>query len=513
VARRNPPDSPPPFHRAARDERVRALPGVEFDLAVIGAGITGSAVARDAALRGLSVALLDQGDLGGASAPPVALLPAGDSAERRRLQALAPHLIPPQDVLRERRGGGGLGAWARRLRGDRGRGHEPPAGRIEGQTTKGRVVRGTRLALALARSAHDAGAWVMPWLQAEGLVLERARLRGLEVFDRLTGGSGVLRASVIVDATGPWADRTRGLRGPRPRLLEPSDRLAFVLHADLLAGGPGVHLLSGVTVLPFAGRTLVLDAGAPFEGDFDHVVPSGPRVRRVLGELADVLPSAAGAAVAGAWAGLVAAPAEDGSLPGVIEDDDGLITAIGGHADGHRALAEQTLAAVAGRLRAEGVHVGGCLTAAVPLPGGEGVRWNRGALEAMGPGAAEAQMHAREHLPPGVAEHLLATYGGRWHEVAGLAVDDPSLAEPLVPGLPLLAAQVIWSLQEDCVCSLPDLLRRLDLPLLDLEGARRLLPDLAAAAATAQGWSSADLERQLAFAGAGLDAIGGPLGL
>ena len=92
-------------------------------------------------------------------------------------------------------------------------------------------------------------------------------------------------------------------------------------------------------------------------------------------------------------------------------------------------------------------------------------------------------------------------------------MDEPHLGEALSPDLPLLAAQVPWALSDECVCTLPDLLRRLDLPLLDAPLARTLLPDLAEAMAAAQGWSVGETQGQVQAAEAALEgplsAIGG----
>src|SRR5712672_1057011 len=97
----------PPFPRS---DRIAALQTRQFDLLVVGGGITGSAIARDAALRGLRVALIDKGDFAsGTSSRSSRLIHGGvrylehghlhlvfeASAERRLLLRLAPHLVQP----------------------------------------------------------------------------------------------------------------------------------------------------------------------------------------------------------------------------------------------------------------------------------------------------------------------------------------------------------------------------------------------------------------------------------
>jgi glycerol-3-phosphate dehydrogenase len=494
-----------PFDRAERDRVVQELADSDFDVVVIGAGVAGAAIARDAALRGLSVLLVDQGDLGGASSASLALLPPGDRREQTRLGTLAPHLVRPIRLQVDPGDQGPRTArWSAALRGALGRFeglHSGPAlpGLADGIPRWGRTVSERRLALELARSAHDAGARVVPWLQVEGLRVSRARLHGIDWFDRLSGQHGPALGSVVVDATGPWTDRTRGLRGDRHRLLRPTRAACLALPGGLLPDDQGVQLGSDLIALPHAGVTLLSGAEVLHEGDFDGVLPSEAQLDRLRSEIDRVLPGTGSGRALGAWAGLVARPIEDADVPGVVPEEDGLISVVGGSAGGHRRLAEDALGAIADRLRVDGVHVGGSLTGAVPLPGGEGVGWTDRGVRTQGRTGVEAEAAAIEQLPPGSAQHLIHTYGGRWHDVATLAAEDPALAEPLVPGLPMIAAEVDHALTEELVCSLPDLLRRLDLPLLGLSAVDALAPALAAAAARAQDWTTDDVQRQLRF--------------
>lgn len=497
---------------------MAALGEQPVDLVVIGAGLTGAAIARDAALRGLQVMLVDQADLGGASAPPLSLVGPTDRGELRLLEDLAPHLVRAHPLVFEADPGGRRALrWALRRRGlfarNEGlrRGSSPPS-LPEGVPGWAGLASEQRLALALARSAHDAGAQVLPWFTVEGLVVERARVQGIEYFDRLGGLRGRTKAAVVVDATGPWTDRTRGLRGPRPRRVNPGRCAAISLPCCPPAEVAGLRLASGVVALPHAGRTLVLGAEEPHGGDFDTVVPSPTQVARLRAELARAWPDTAAVSPSGAWAGLVVRAAEGAQIPCVLEGEDGLISVLGGRAGTHRTLAARALVAVARSLRAAGIHVGGCMTGAVPLPGAERLASRDGRLHATGPGGQEAERVAREQLPPGCAAHLLTTYGGRWHEVAALVVEQPELGMALVPGLPLLAAQVPWALAEERVCSLPDLLRRLDLPLLALAPCEDLLPQLGTVLAAAQGWSAQDTARQVEFARSGLAPLASALG-
>ena len=100
----------PPFSRATRNARLTEVEDQPFDLLVVGAGITGAGIARDAAMRGLRVALVDKGDLAsGTSSASSKLVHGGlrylehrqfslvfeSVSERARLGERAPHLVRP----------------------------------------------------------------------------------------------------------------------------------------------------------------------------------------------------------------------------------------------------------------------------------------------------------------------------------------------------------------------------------------------------------------------------------
>ena len=104
----------PPFSRVTRDERFSELGATQYDLLVVGGGITGAGVARDAAMRGLKTLLVDKGDLGsGTSSASSKLIHGGlrylpqghlglvfeSISERRRLRRLAPHLVRPLEFV------------------------------------------------------------------------------------------------------------------------------------------------------------------------------------------------------------------------------------------------------------------------------------------------------------------------------------------------------------------------------------------------------------------------------
>lgn len=270
-----------------------------FDLVVIGGGITGAGVAREAALRGLSVALVDQADFAyGTSSRSSKLIHGGlrylrhlqlglvreSVVERQRLLQMAPHLVQPLPFVLPvyRRHGNSL--WQLKLglllydwfagrtnplrhricRGPRLLDHEPLlaaddllGGALYGDCTTddGRLV----IEVLAAAVAH--GAVIANYAAVTGLIYARdGRVGGVEVADRLGNARYSVQARRVLNAAGPWADRLRRLDDPAaPALL----RLT-----------KGVHLTVRRARLPL--RQAVTLRGA--DGRVMFAIPSGAYV-------------------------------------------------------------------------------------------------------------------------------------------------------------------------------------------------------------------------------------------
>ncbi|MEE2830229.1 MAG: FAD-dependent oxidoreductase, partial [Myxococcota bacterium] len=250
----------PPFSSATRDKRAAGLSQEAFDLLVIGGGITGAGIARDAAMRGLRTLLVEKSDLAaGTSSASSKLVHGGlryleqgelglvfeSVSERHRLRQLAPHLVrplpfvfpifdkKPRPLWQIRTGLWIYDAMAlfrsyklHKACGATGTSELEPALRTEG--LDGSVLYydcmndDARLTLETARGSHNSGAWVLTYAQAVGFQTHRGRVCGVEVQDLQTGEVHAVAARTVVNATGPWTDRTMGMRGKRDRLLRPT---------------------------------------------------------------------------------------------------------------------------------------------------------------------------------------------------------------------------------------------------------------------------------------------------
>jgi len=229
----------------------KQLSGVDFDLLVVGGGIYGACIARDAAMRGLRVALIEKGDFGAATSHnSLKLIHGGlrylqhldfgrvrrSIRERRIWAAIAPHLIRPLQFLMPTYGHGTRGPealWAAlRLHGlvgfDRNRGLEGssryPGGRIASRKEVERLVPGLategltggaiwydgqmseadRIVLECLRSAMEHEAVVTNHVEAECLIASATRVTGVRARDLIDGSTFEVRAGMVVNATGPW---------------------------------------------------------------------------------------------------------------------------------------------------------------------------------------------------------------------------------------------------------------------------------------------------------------------
>jgi len=235
--------------------RLSDLTGSEFDLVVIGGGIYGACAAWDAKLRGLSVALIEQGDFACATSANsykmvhggLRYLQHGDvrrvrisSNERRALSFIAPHLVHPLPIVVPAYGHGMKGKEVLRvgmglydlLTIDRNLGIAAPSRRIPrcrfmsrrdvldlfpqldpaGLTGgalfhDGQMYNPPRLVLAFLRSAINAGAVVANYVEATGFVRDQVRVCGVYAKDRLTGSEMRIRGKVVLNSAGPYAER------------------------------------------------------------------------------------------------------------------------------------------------------------------------------------------------------------------------------------------------------------------------------------------------------------------
>lgn len=484
-----------------RRRTLDALARESFDVLVIGGGITGAGVARDAALRGLRTALVEQDDFAsGTSSRSSRLVHGGvrylehgqlrlvfeSSAERRTLRRIAPHLVRPLAFVWPVYTGARVPRWKlaaglalydllalfrnvgrhERLSAAGVLAHEPCIGE-RGLTGGARywdaATDDARLTLATIRAAIAAGAVVLNHARVVALSSAGGRVGGATVMDVATGERITVRARVVVNATGPWSDAVERLAGTERR--------------PAVRGSKGVHVCVARDRIRNSGAVTVIarsDGRVMFvlpAGDFtiigttdSYEVVAPEEVRASEADVAYLLDAAnhyfPGARlgrddVVSAWAGLRPLMASDGADgdPGAASREHvitsrvpGLVSVTGGKLTTYRVMGSQVVDAVQ---RALGGPRTVSRTARLPLAGGN--------LNDVPAEIADATALTRDVT---IATRLVHGYGSEWRSVWALVAADPSLAERVDPTRPYLMAELRHALNEELASTLGDLLIR-----------------------------------------------------
>jgi glycerol-3-phosphate dehydrogenase len=486
-----------------------------FDIVVVGGGITGAGIARDAALRGLRVALLDKADFGaGTSSKSSKLIHGGlryleqgevalvfESVSERRVQSqVAPHLVRPLAFLVPIYEGDrvglekmNVGLWIydtlamfrspalhRTFRGDKAAALEP---RLKREGLRGIIqyydcmTDDARLVLENVLGARAAGADCRSYTEVVGVERQRGQVSAVRVRDVLTGVSEAIPASSVIIAGGPWTDAIAGrleLGYQRP-LLRPTKGVHLVFRADRLPLERTITMLSPIDgrvmfVIPWRGRLVVGTTDTDFEGSPDDVHAEPVDAEYLCASVNRIFPGVEfrpSDAIA-SWAGLRPLIHEDAETASEVSrehelwvHDDGVLMIAGGKLTTYRLMAKEAVKAAIQWLRDhksdpfEGRPLVRPRTRRRPLPGAEDLRApTLAAVHEVGDALA------RDGLDPAVARHLAETYGGRAPRVAALAAADPSLAVRLQDDLPYLWAEVVFAVTDDLARTIDDVLSR-----------------------------------------------------
>jgi glycerol-3-phosphate dehydrogenase len=498
-----------------RAECIRRLRAEPFDVAVIGGGITGAAAARDAASRGLRTALVEARDFGeGTSSRSSRLIHGGlryleqfeldlvfeASRERRTLLRIAPHMVRPLEFLfplyREGRVGRltmTAGMWLydalslfrnierhQMLSEGDVLWREPtlsPEGLLGGARYFDAQVDDARLVLATINSAVEMGAAAANRLAAKVLV-EEGRACGVSVRDLAPpsrpsdplgaaeraaevglGSSWEIRASVVINATGPWTDETARQSGiSREPLLRPTRGTHIHVRRDRIGHQRALIFESALDgrimfVLPWGDLTLIGTTDEDYEGLPEHVRPTGADVRYLLDSTNRLFPGAKLTVedVISAWAGLrplvAGEPGEDEDEVSrehvILEELPGLLTIAGGKLTSHRAMAEEIIDRAVESLVEEGAaEPASSATADRALPGGDFESFEELLGSLQGRAAAIG-------LDPSALTLMAETYGAEADEVLNLAAARPELRERVVRDRPNIGAEILYSVREE----------------------------------------------------------------
>jgi glycerol-3-phosphate dehydrogenase len=492
-----------------RDRTFARLGEEAFDLLIVGGGITGVGVARDAALRGLKVALVEKADFAsGTSSKSSKLVHGGlrylehaqfrlvfeGTNERALLMKLAPHLVRPLEFLMPvyKRDKPGLfvldvGLWiydglskfsspklhrtvraSRVLRLEPGLRHQDLEG---GLLYYDCATDDARLTVENVIDARALGAAVLNYARAVKLLKDGEQILGAEIEDELQPARRVtVRAKVVVNATGPWCDEVRALAG-EPGILHTSKGVHIIVDAERLRVHHAIVMKDAkrrvVFILPWGDRTVIGTTDTFYEDKPENVRADRADVAYLL-ELANLHYPAAKLTiddVLATWAGLrpllkpesAVASASDVSREHRILERPGLVTVAGGKLTTFRRMAAEVMEHVTAQLVKFGVDVPACTTEGRPFPGAQ-------ELPDAG-GYASVQKLATELESSGavdavVAKHLAHTYGSRARGVVVRIQKDPALGARLDPEIPHVLAQVDVAVDDEQAQTLDDVLGR-----------------------------------------------------
>ena len=520
------------FHRPSMLER---LGSEEFDVLVVGAGITGAGVALDAASRGLSVALVEREDFASGTSSKSSKMVHGGLRylqqgevklvyqalrERQRLFKNAPHLVTvlpfmipilTKDGVVSRKvaralgsamwmydatGGWRIGRLHRRLRKDKAFAHLPTMHRerlASAYLYYDAAVDDARLVLTVCRTAAQHGAVVVNRCPVVQLLHDDAGNANGAVVEA-DGRRIDVRAKVVVNAAGVWSDDVRALdEGSHPDSIRPAKGVHVTVpwekvRCDIAVVIPVPKDRRSLFLVPWGRRAdgtfehaYIGTTDTDYTGPLDDPQCTAEDIEYVLRAVnASVTTGVTEADITGVWAGL--RPLVKSGASGRTADlsrnhalhasPHGVLTITGGKLTTYREMAEDTVDAVLERL-------------------GRSSRCRTKRLRLLGAGPRPAT----DGSP---AAHLANRYGTLAAEVRALVAADPSLGEPLVPGHPHLRAEAVYAARHEMATTLEDVLtRRTRLRLFDRAAVVAAAPDVARLLAAELGWDDAETQRQI----------------
>ena len=326
---------------------VSSLSAAQFDVLVIGSGIYGATAAWDAATRGLSVALIDKGDFGGAtSANSLKIIHGGlrylqqldiirmreSIRERRVMLQMAPHLVHPLPCV--------MPTYGHLMKGpevmqiglilndiisyDRNRLNDPqkhiPPGRLIKQDdlfkhvpcicrdginggvawTDAQMYNSDRMVISFVLSAISAGAMAANYVKAERFLISSGKLRAVQCRDLISGKTFEISSRVVLNMTGGWTDSLLSSLNRKSSRIKLSTAMNLIVNRPLVgeyAAGvrgkfeyirPDNQMTEGRRILfmtPWRGRTIIGTYHRPYDGSPDDLMVTEHEIETFLKEI------------------------------------------------------------------------------------------------------------------------------------------------------------------------------------------------------------------------------------
>jgi glycerol-3-phosphate dehydrogenase len=409
------------FSNLDRVKTVNKLSSEEFDLVVIGGGITGGGIALDAASRGLKVALVEKNDFAsGTSSKSTKLIHGGlrylkqfdfwlvkeVGSERAIVHKLAPHLVLPEKMLLPLIENGSYGKWLTsiglkvydilaQVTGDDKRKmlEKKEALKLEPLLPK-KILKGAgyyaeyrtddaRLTIENIKTSLQFGATALNYASVQDFEYTEEKISGVSVMDEVSGEDFTIKTKHVISATGPWVDELRSVNNSKKgKRLHLTKGVHLVFPKEKLPVKQSVYfdIPDGrmMFAIPRGKVTYVGTTDTNFNLDKDHVRTDLADAIYLLSAVNNMFPkiNLEMEDIISSWAGLRPLIHEEGKSASelsrkdeIFTSDTGLISIAGGKLTGYRKMAERVVDRIAKKLEEEGAKLKECHTDEIPLAG------------------------------------------------------------------------------------------------------------------------------------------------
>lgn len=412
------------FSNQDREKTISKLSSEEYDLVVIGGGITGGGIALDAASRGLKVALVEKNDFAsGTSSKSTKLIHGGlrylkqfdfwlvkeVGSERAIVHKLAPHLVLPEKMLLPLIENGSYGKWltsvglkvydilAQVTGDDKRRMLEKKEALVLEPLLPKKILKGAgyyaeyrtddaRLTIENIKTSLKFGAEALNYVSVEDFEYADEQISGVKVKDVISGDDFTIKTKYVISAAGPWVDELRTVNNSKKgKRLHLTKGVHLVFPKEKLPVKQSVYfdIPDGrmMFAIPRGKVTYVGTTDTNFNNDKDNVRTDLADAIYLLAAVNNMFPkiNLEMEDIVSSWAGLRPLIHEEGKSASelsrkdeIFTSDTGLISIAGGKLTGYRKMAERVVDRIVKKLEEEyTIESKECDTENIPLCGND----------------------------------------------------------------------------------------------------------------------------------------------
>jgi glycerol-3-phosphate dehydrogenase len=477
----------------------------QFDLIIIGGGITGAGIALDAASRGIKTALVEKSDFAsGTSSKSTKLIHGGlrylkqfqfkmvadVGRERRIVHKLARHLVLPEKMLLPVLKKGSMGMISISiglklydfLAGVKGDDHrkmlgkkstlslEPllPSNRITGSGLYAEYrTDDARLTIEILKTAHQYGAICLNYIEVNNFLYEKGKVSGVECIDHLSNETLCINGHLIINAAGPWVDELRAINKSKKgkqlfltkgvHLVVPRKKLP-VHHSMYFEIEDGRMIF----LIPRDQITYIGTTDTPYEGDKDFLQVSHEDAKYLIEAVNKMFPDIDLHLkdIESSWAGLRPLVYEEGKSASEISRKDeifisstGLVSMAGGKLTGYRKMAKKVVNMIAKDLSKMGkFKFTKSKTLRIPLIGNKFQRYHQVREYCIKVTSTLKELNLSDKY----ASYLVHNYGIQTDVILDLIEQNKEKSREFS----LLKAELLFSLDHEMVCKPLDFIER-----------------------------------------------------